>query len=82
MQIIISDTGIGVAEDKQQLIYERFYREYPANQNKYGGAGLGLHIVKQLIEDLNGEIAVVSAKSKGSAFTCTLPLRRPLLDEL
>lgn len=82
MQIIISDTGIGIAEDKQQLIYERFYREYPANQNKYGGAGLGLHIVKQLIEDLNGEIAVVSANGKGSAFTCTLPLKRPLLDAL
>ena len=82
VQIIVSDTGIGIAEDKQQLIYEKFYREYPANQNKYGGAGLGLHIVKQLIEDLSGEIEVVSAKGKGSIFTCTLPLKRPLVDKM
>ena len=64
IQIVVSDTGIGIAEDKQQLIYEKFYREHPANQNKYSGAGLGLHIVKQLIEDLSGEIEVVSAKGR------------------
>lgn len=80
IQIIVSDTGIGIAEDKQQLIYEKFYREYPANQNKYGGAGLGLHMVKQLIEDLSGEIEVVSEKGEGSVFTCTLPLKRPLVE--
>ncbi|MCX7114649.1 MAG: ATP-binding protein [Gammaproteobacteria bacterium] len=82
MKIIVSDTGIGIPLDKQQYIYEKFYRVHSANQNKYAGAGLGLHIVKELIDDLEGEIEVVSTPEKGSVFTCTLPLKRPLLDEV
>lgn len=82
LQIIITDTGIGIAEEKQQYIYEKFYRLHPANQNKYTGAGLGLYVVKQIIEDLGGEIEVKSQSGKGSTFVCTLPLKRPLLDEM
>lgn len=80
IKIIVSDTGIGISEDNQQLIYEKFYRESPANQNKYRGAGLGLHIVKQLVEDLEGEIEVKSVKGSGTKFICTLPLKCSLLD--
>ena len=82
IQIIISDSGIGIPEEKQQYIYEKFYRLYPANQNKFAGAGLGLYSVKQIIDDLEGEIEVISAPGKGSTFICTLPFKRPLLDEM
>ncbi len=56
LQLIVTDTGIGIPPEKQTLIYEKFYRVYPANQNKYLGAGLGLPLVKQLMTDLEGEI--------------------------
>lgn len=81
IQIIVTDTGIGISEEHQALIYEQFYRVSPANQNKYSGAGLGLSTVKRLVEDLNGEIDVVSKLAQGTTFICTLSLKRPLLDE-
>lgn len=82
IQLIVSDTGIGIPVDKQDFVYEKFYRVHPANQNKYTGAGLGLYIVKQLVGELEGEIDVVSVPKKGTTFTCTLPLMRPLLDNI
>jgi two-component system aerobic respiration control sensor histidine kinase ArcB len=82
LQLIITDTGIGISPDVQPLIYEKFYRVYPANQNKYLGAGLGLHVVKELITDLEGEIDVTSTPNKGTTFVCTLPFKRPLLDNI
>lgn len=82
LRLIVADTGIGIAQEKQELIYEKFYRVYPANQNKYSGAGLGLYIVKQLLDELEGEIDVISYPDKGSTFICSLPLKRPLSDEL
>ncbi len=82
LSIIVTDTGIGITEDNQSLIYEKFHRVSPANQNKYQGAGLGLHIVKELIADLEGEIEVMSQLNEGSTFICTLPLKRPLIDEI
>ena len=82
IQIIVADTGIGIPPEKQSLIYEKFYRVSPANQNKYLGAGLGLHIVKQLVSELDGEIDLTSSPDKGTTFVCTLPLKRPLIDEV
>lgn len=82
LQLIVQDTGIGIEEDKQDYIYEKFYRLSPANQNKYKGAGLGLYVVKKIITELNGEIDVISSKNKGTMFICTLPFTRPLLDQI
>ncbi|BCA94851.1 hypothetical protein TUM19329_12120 [Legionella antarctica] len=82
LQLIVNDTGIGISPEKQSLIYEKFYRIHPANQNKYSGAGLGLHIVKQLMTDLEGEIELTSTPGKGTTFVCTLPFKRPLLDTI
>ncbi|CDZ76450.1 Autoinducer 2 sensor kinase/phosphatase LuxQ [Legionella massiliensis] len=81
LQILVSDTGIGIAKEDQEFIYEQFYRVTPANQNKYEGAGLGLSVVKRLLDDLDGEIQVLSELGQGSTFICTLVLMRPLLDE-
>lgn len=82
IQLSVADMGIGIPADKQAAIYEKFYRIHPANQNKYTGAGLGLYVVKQLITELEGEIEVISHLQKGTTFICTLPLRRPLLDNI
>lgn len=79
LQLIVSDTGIGISEEKQLLIYEKFFRLFPANQNKYKGAGLGLYVVKQIIHELEGEIEVQSELNKGTTFICTLPFKSPLL---
>ncbi|CEG57507.1 PAS domain-containing sensor histidine kinase [Legionella fallonii] len=82
LQLVVIDTGIGIPAEKQSLIYEKFYRIHPANQNKYLGAGLGLHIVKQLMNELGGEIELSSTLAKGTTFVCTIPFKRPLLDAL
>ena len=82
LQLIVIDTGIGIPPEKQTLIYEKFYRIHPANQNKYLGAGLGLHVVKQLMADLDGEIELASIPEKGTTFICTIPFKRPLLDSI
>ncbi len=80
LQLIVTDTGIGIAPEHQEMVYEKFYRVSPANHNKYQGAGLGLYIIKQLLEELEGEIELVSKIGKGSRFICTLPFKRPFLD--
>ncbi|WP_131777847.1 sensor histidine kinase, partial [Legionella fairfieldensis] len=82
LQLIVSDTGIGIPDEQQQLIYEQFYRLHPANQNTYKGAGLGLYVVKKIINELDGEIEVKSSLNQGTTFVCTLPFKRPLVDEL
>ncbi len=82
IQIFVTDMGIGIPADKQELIYEKFYRVSPANHNKYTGAGLGLHVVKELINDLEGEIEVISTVNEGTTFICTLPLKHPLIDDI
>jgi two-component system aerobic respiration control sensor histidine kinase ArcB len=81
LKIEVEDTGIGIASDKQELIFTRFKRLTPAHEGLYKGAGLGLAIVKQFIEELEGEIYVTSKPQIGSRLTCVLPLQVALLDE-
>jgi two-component system aerobic respiration control sensor histidine kinase ArcB len=80
-KIYVEDTGIGIPQDKHTAIYEKFNRLNPSNQGFYKGCGLGLTIVKQLIEELNGEIELYSEPNKGSKFICLLPLKLPLINE-
>ena len=79
IQLIVQDTGIGIPVDKQAVIFTRFSRLNPAYQGVYPGSGLGLALVKRFISDLEGEIEVESEDNKGSAFTCSIPLRATLL---
>lgn len=81
IQLIVSDTGIGIPKDKQQEIYLQFKRLTPSYQGIYKGAGLGLYVVKQFIDELDGEIYVESAPRKGTVFTCIIPLQEPWLDD-
>ncbi len=69
IEILISDTGIGIAEDKLDKIFDRFYRGHPSYQAEYRGYGIGLFLVKKSVELLGGKINVASEKGKGSCFT-------------
>ncbi|WP_224485083.1 ATP-binding protein [Robertkochia aurantiaca] len=73
--ISISDTGIGISEEKQQLIFEEFTQAENSIERKYGGSGLGLTISKKLVRLLGGELYLKSEKDKGSTFTFTIPAR-------
>jgi len=77
----VEDSGIGIAEEKQKLISEKFTRLSPSNQGYYKGLGLGLPVVKQFVHDLDGELELNSKVNKGSKFTCVIPFKLPLLDD-
>jgi signal transduction histidine kinase len=72
--IDVTDTGIGISKEAQAYIFEPFRRadESPTRERK--GAGLGLSIVKQLVEMMGGKITLNSEIGKGSTFIITLPL--------
>lgn len=73
----VSDTGIGLSDDKIPLIFERFRQADDTTTRQFGGTGLGLAISKKLVEMMGGRIWAESEKSKGSTFFFTLPLIIP-----
>jgi PAS domain S-box-containing protein len=81
IRLIVSDSGLGIPKDKQQDIYLQFKRLTPSYQGIYKGAGLGLYVLKQFIDELGGEIYLESEPRKGSCFTCLIPLQESLLDD-
>jgi adenylate cyclase len=72
--ITISDTGIGIASDKLEQIFESFEQADGSTAREYGGTGLGLAVTKQLVELHGGTINVTSVLGEGSQFTFTLPV--------
>lgn len=82
IKFVVTDTGMGIPDDKKALIYERFTKITQSNRGLYKGLGLGLRIVKQFVDELDGDIHLKSEAGKGSTFTLFLPFKIPLSDEI
>ncbi len=72
-KIVVSDTGLGMSEDFLKKVFEPYARETRFSTKKIAGTGLGMAIVKNLVDQMNGHIYVESRLGDGSAFTVTLP---------
>jgi heavy metal sensor kinase len=75
----VADSGIGIREEEQEHIFERFYRVDKARSREQGGAGLGLAIARWIIDQHGGSIEVRSHLGKGSTFRITLPMDKVLV---
>jgi signal transduction histidine kinase/CheY-like chemotaxis protein len=75
IRITVEDSGIGIAEKKQQLIFEEFTQADKKIEKQYGGTGLGLTISKSIVGILGGKLSLKSTLGKGSVFEIELPLQ-------
>ena len=72
--LAVSDTGVGIPEDAIPHLFDRFFRVDKARSRKSGGSGLGLSIVKSMVEKNDGTIEVMSIPNKGSVFSVSFPI--------
>lgn len=78
--VMVADTGAGIPPEGLERIFERFFRGDDARDRASGGAGLGLAIVRELVEAMGGQVAVQSVVGEGSQFAFTLPVAGTPLD--
>lgn len=81
LEFFVQDTGIGIASDKLEIIFDMFTQEHSSNTRGYEGSGLGLSIAQGLVKLLGGIIKLDSEKGKGSVFTFSVPYNRPISSE-
>lgn len=79
IEFYVEDRGIGIPDDKKEIIFEKFHRLSSSYNGVYNGNGLGLHLVKQFLSDIGGEYNVLSAVGKGTTFKIVIPYKIPLL---
>ncbi|MFN3235119.1 MAG: ATP-binding protein [Gammaproteobacteria bacterium] len=77
VKIAVKDTGIGIPEGKQSVIFDRLTRLSPSYEGKYEGTGLGLYVVKKFVDAMKGNIQVNSQEGHGSEFVLLLPFNLP-----
>jgi PAS domain S-box-containing protein len=77
LQFYVTDTGMGIPEEEQAFVFDRFYRSTKAQLNAIRGNGLGLSIAKGLIELLGGSLSLESSEGKGSTFFCSIDYEKP-----
>lgn len=74
--LTVEDDGIGISQADQKLVFERFYRTDSSRSRKTGGAGIGLTIVKSIVQAHDGELSIDSCEGEGSKFTVRLPKQK------
>lgn len=74
VEVAVTDQGAGIPEDELERVFERFFRGDPSRSRRKGGSGLGLSIVKHVVQNHGGDIRVWSQLGNGSTFTIRLPL--------
>ena len=82
LEFFVSDTGIGIPQDKQQLIFQSFVQNENILSRRFGGLGLGLSICKAAVSIMGGAITLDSQPSQGSKFSVILPLQNNIADEI
>jgi signal transduction histidine kinase len=70
----VSDTGVGIPADKLTRVFDRFYQVNGSASRRFGGMGLGLALVKEIVEAYGGRVMVTSHVGQGSTFTALLPM--------
>lgn len=74
IELVVADNGIGIPETELNKLFTKFFRASNAQSHQTEGTGLGLYVVKQSVEQLGGDIQVVSAADKGARFVVTIPV--------
>ncbi|MGO8931118.1 MAG: ATP-binding protein [Limisphaerales bacterium] len=76
LMLMVADTGMGISEKNLAHVFDRFWQADGSSKRKYQGVGIGLALVKELVEIHGGEVAVQSQEGKGTTFTVTLPYQK------
>jgi len=74
--VTVADTGIGIAPEHLDRVFERFYRADPGRARETGGTGLGLAIVRHIATNHGGEVTVASTEGEGTSFILHIPVTR------
>ncbi len=78
VQITVQDTGLGIPQDQQAKMFQKFFRVEGSDRTKIPGTGLGMYITKQFIEGMGGKLWFESEHGKGTTFNFTIPLATPI----
>jgi signal transduction histidine kinase len=78
----VTDTGIGIPEEHMERVFDRFYQVDGTTRRRHGGSGLGLALVKEIVESHGGSVTVESMVGKGSTFSVRLPAAKADREEV